>query len=55
MCKFKNNELPPEGSVYTLNKKGSAYNGMTGIVKHHADKKAFMIETGTCVLCNIKP
>jgi hypothetical protein len=54
---FINNDLllPLEGSVYTHNKKGSAYNGLTGIVKHHNDGKAFMIECETCCLCNIKP
>jgi hypothetical protein len=47
--------LPKEGSIYTHNKKGSAYNGMTGVVKHHYCGTRFMIECETGVLCNIKP
>ena len=39
----------------THNKKGSAYNGMIGIIKHHNDKKSFMINCETNCLCNIKP
>lgn len=52
--KRKIKQLPPEGSIYTHIKKDSAYNGMSGIVEHHADGKAFMIKTETSVLVNIK-
>lgn len=50
----KSNSLPPEGSIYTHYRKGSAYNGMSGVVKHHEDGKSFMIECETNVLCNIR-
>lgn len=52
---FKKKTLPKEGSIYTHNKKGSAYDGMTGIVHHHLDGKAFMIKCDGCWLVNIKP
>jgi hypothetical protein len=48
------NKLPIEGSIYTHLIKG-AYYGMTGIVHHHLDKKAFWIDCGNCSLVNIKP
>jgi len=47
--------LPEEGSTYTHNEKGSAYNGMTGIVYHYDCGTRFMIDTGSSLLCNIKP
>lgn len=50
-----NKSLPKEGSLYIHNKKGSAYNGMRGIVKHHCCGTRFMIDCETRVLCNIKP
>ena len=53
--KQKQKQLPTEGSTYTINKKGSAYDGMSGIVTHHADGEAFMINCGNCWLCNILP
>lgn len=53
--KRKQKQLPPEGSLYTHNKPNSAYNGMTGIVKHHEDGKSFMIDCNGSWLCNIKP
>jgi len=53
--KQKEKELPPEGSLYTHNKPGSAYHGMSGIVTHHEDGRAFMINCGGSWLCNIKP
>lgn len=53
--KRKEKQLPPEGSIYTHNKQGSAYNGMSGVVKHHNDGKHFMILCATSTLTNIKP
>lgn len=47
-------QLPEEGSVYVHNKKGSAYNGMSGVVYHHDCKTRFMIFTGNSWLCCIK-
>lgn len=47
--------MPIEGSVFTYFKKGSAYNGMTGVVKYHEGGDGFMIECDTNCLCNIKP
>lgn len=47
--------LPKEGTTYTYNKKGSAYNGETGVVSHHNRRTKFMIFTGSSWLCNIKP
>lgn len=52
---FKRRSLPKEGSIYTHDKKGSAYDGMTGVVHHHDCGAAFMIYTGDAWLCNIKP
>lgn len=46
--------LPEEGSFYT-HKKPGAYFGMSGIVHHHLDKRAFMLFTGNSWLVNIKP
>lgn len=48
-------QLPPIGSTYTHNKKGSPYDGMTGVVGHHYDQKRFYIDCETNTLCNIKP
>ena len=47
--------LPEEGSTYTHNRNGSAYNGMTGIVHHHDCGTRFMIDTGSSWVVNIKP
>jgi len=55
MCFKRKIELPPEGSIYTHDDRTSPYFGMTGIVEHHADKKSFMIFTGTSWLTCIKP
>lgn len=52
---LKRNSLPKEGSIYTHNKKGNAYNGMAGVVHYHDCGTAFMIYTGDAWLCNIKP
>lgn len=47
--------LPKEGTIYTHKKRGCAYNGMTGIVRHHDCGTRFMIDTGSSWLCDIKP
>lgn len=52
---FQSSKLPQQGSVYTINKPRSAYDGMTGIVIYHSDGKRFAIECQTCTVCNIKP
>ena len=52
---LKRRSLPAEGGIYTVNEKGSAYNGMTGVVHHSDCGTTFMIFTGNAWLCNIKP
>lgn len=47
--------LPKEDTTYTYNKKGSSYDGTTGVVSHHNCGTRFMIFTGDSWLCNIKP
>ncbi len=52
---LKRKSLPEEGNIYTHNKKGSVYNGMTGVVHHCGCGTTFDIYTGDAWLCNIKP
>lgn len=47
--------MPKEGSIYTYRKRGSAYNGMTGVVEHHLCGDAFMIRCETNILAGIRP
>lgn len=52
MCLSKK-KLPREGSTYIILK--GAHKGISNIVHHHDDKKAFMIYTGNSWIVNIKP